>query len=80
MSEPVAEKEAGPAQDTPIESQSIPNNEPEKRKREYKEFGEEEKKPQREYCAHSSGKSLNFVLLNCYFVSQMPMWICLRSS
>lgn len=48
MSEPVAEKEAGPVQDSPTETPSTPTKEPEKRKREYKDHGEEEKKPTRE--------------------------------
>ena len=43
MSDPQVEKEAGP---TPPAAET-PTQEPEKRKREYKEFGEEEDKPTR---------------------------------
>ena len=43
MSDPQAEKEAGPA--PPVAE--TPAAEPEKKKREYKEFGEEEDKPTR---------------------------------
>ena len=45
MSEPVAEKEAGPAPDNNNGTESEPPKE--KRKREYKDFGHDEEKPTR---------------------------------
>lgn len=46
MSEPVAEKEAGPAQE-PATNGADTTAPPEKRKREYKDFGHEEEKATR---------------------------------
>lgn len=46
MSEPVAEKEAGPAQE-PATNGADSTAPPEKRKREYKDFGHEEEKATR---------------------------------
>ena len=46
MSDPQVEKEAGPAE--PVQEKTP---EPEKKKREYKDFGEEDEKPTRTFFA-----------------------------
>ena len=53
------EKEPGPKGDSPEQSPGTPESEPEKKKREYKDFGHDEEKPTRLYSLIFNCQPLN---------------------
>ena len=70
MSDPTVEKkEAGPPPDEPVQ------NEPEKKKREYKDFGEEDDKPTRMFSLSSTAF---FDLRSIASPQKTPRLTCLR--
>ena len=91
MSDPVAEKEAGPPASNEVDNiskeaatEKQEQQEPEKRKREYKDFGHEEEKPTR--TCHFSTSEKNFPSsAHCSFLpsfyihirgARVMYWIC----
>jgi hypothetical protein len=78
MSEPVAEKEAGPASPD-NNSQHSSNPEPEKKKREYKDFGHDEEKPTRTFTSlEKLGISDVANAIFGHLQSQTQTWTCHR--